>query len=94
MLGWVAGASVEAWVPWGTGGSIQAAGDVVMSLPVVVAIFAALFALFALVLGIASMAHGGPADQSNSNSLMRARVAFQAVALGALLLAVGFGFLR
>lgn len=63
-----------------------------MSLPMVVALFAALFALIALILGITSMAHGGAADRDNSNALMRARVAFQAVALGALLFAAWFGF--
>lgn len=65
-----------------------------MNILTVIAIFAALFALFALILGVASMAHAGPEDRTNSNTLMRARVGFQFVAFAALLLAVGFGFLR
>jgi hypothetical protein len=65
-----------------------------MSLLVVISIFAALFAVFALILGISSMAHGGDADQNNSQALMRARVASHAIAFGLLLLAAGVGLLR
>lgn len=65
-----------------------------MNLLVVIAIFAALFAVFALVLGVSSMAHAGVADQHNSNSLMKARVIAQGVAFGLLLLAASSGFLR
>ena len=67
-----------------------------MNLLTAVAIFAFLFTIIALGLGIASMAHGGEADQKNSTQLMTARVLFQAVALAAILLAfalgVGVGF--
>lgn len=65
-----------------------------MSPFIVLAIFAGLFALFSLILGVASMAHGGEADRANSNTLMLSRVGFQAVALVALLLALGAGALR
>ena len=65
-----------------------------MSPFIVIAIFAGLFAVFALGLGVASMAHGGEADKANSNSLMRARVGFHAIALLALLVAVLTGALR
>lgn len=62
-----------------------------MSPFVVIAIFAGLFAVFSLILGVASMAHGGEADQANSNALMRSRVGFQAAALLAMLVALATG---
>ena len=65
-----------------------------MNLLTVIAIFAAMFALVALILGVASMAHAGAEDRENSNKLMRARVGFHFVAFVALLLAAAFGFLR
>ena len=65
-----------------------------MNLLVVIAIFAALFAVFALILGVSSMAHAGEADRHNSNSLMRARVISQGIAFGLLMLAASSGFLR
>jgi formate-dependent nitrite reductase membrane component NrfD len=65
-----------------------------MSPFVVIAIFAGLFAVVALGLGIASMAHGGDADRVNSNALMRARVGFHAIALLALFVAFLAGAFR
>jgi len=65
-----------------------------MDLLVVVAIFAFLFTLFVLFLGIRSMAHGGREDLENSTGLMRARVGLQLVALVAVLVAVALGLLR
>lgn len=65
-----------------------------MDLLVVIALFAGLFAVFALILGVSSMAHAGAADQHNSNALMRARVIAHAVAVAALLLAAASGSLR
>jgi len=65
-----------------------------MNLLVVIAIFAALFAAIALLLGVSSMAHAGDADQHNSNALMRARVISQGIAFALLMLAASAGILR
>jgi Hypoxia induced protein conserved region len=65
-----------------------------MNVLTVIAIFAFLFTLFVLGRGIWSMAHGGQHDREESNGFMRARVAWQFVALVAVLLAVALGLQR
>jgi len=49
---------------------------------------AAAMAAYSLLQGVVSMAHGGEADQQHSHELMFKRTAWQAAALGLVLLAL------
>ena len=61
-----------------------------MTILTILIVTAMLATIGALVLGIASMAHGGDFDQRHSHQFMFARVGFHSVAL--LLLVLGFWF--
>ncbi len=65
-------------------------GDSVMTTLSILIMAAMLATVGALVLGIASMAHGGEFDQRHSHQFMFARVGFQGIAL--LLLVLGLWF--